>query len=303
MREPHSLRRYWPGLLRPVALLLIAGCQSADVAQHTVALTDQLSDMQYGQVMDNLAELADQPAALPHFALATGGKSSIQYAGQGTVGLSWDRITASGALFARFLLDKESTSANLTRQAVGEWDTIPNVDPVQEILMQGLYRKALGQCMPPSQLAALDAFFFARPLLDESTRKELQKQLFQDTATDSDEVKAVKAQLRDALTNYRPEYSIALNDVYQRVIPGAIRVGRHRDVPKDACYVAHHGHTYVWVDRAGMATLTALTIAVLDVANTDLSAQSGRIERNLTRFQPPYAGPAVLPGPPPGPRR
>jgi hypothetical protein len=50
-----------------------------------------------------------------------------------------------------------------TQQNLGEWDTVPSLDPLQLFLMQGLYRKALGQDIPAHQLTALEKFFSPPP--------------------------------------------------------------------------------------------------------------------------------------------
>src|SRR4051794_37151983 len=49
-------------------------------------------------------------------------------------------------------------------------------------------------------------------------------------------------------------------------------VGGVRDVPKGACYVAHSGHTYVWVMPGGLEGLSRLTLVVLNVATLDPTA-------------------------------
>jgi len=162
MAEPRTacLARLCP--LTILSFLSLIGCQSADVRRQTVSMCSHLSDLQYRQVVDNLALIADNPSALPHFALAQGGHSNVQYISQTNAGLNWDRITSMGGLLGLFLLDKESAMQTSSRQAVSEWDTVPDVDPLQEILMQGLYRRALGLPIPAYQLAALEAFFFAK---------------------------------------------------------------------------------------------------------------------------------------------
>jgi hypothetical protein len=42
--------------------------------------------------------------------------------------------------------------------------------------------------------------------------------------------------------------------------------GRKKDVPRDACYVAHHGDVYVWVMPQGLEGLTRFTMTVIDLA-------------------------------------
>jgi hypothetical protein len=51
------------------------------------------------------------------------------------------------------------------------------------------------------------------------------------------------------------------------VLPtGWFQTGCRKDVPKDACYVAHCGATYVWVMPDGLEGLTRFTMTVIDLA-------------------------------------
>jgi hypothetical protein len=48
--------------------------------------------------------------------------------------------------------------------------------------------------------------------------------------------------------------------------PGWLGVGEKCDVPKNACYVGHYRHTYVWVTPDGIGGLTQVTLAILNIA-------------------------------------
>jgi hypothetical protein len=50
--------------------------------------------------------------------------------------------------------------------------------------------------------------------------------------------------------------------------------GRKCDVPKDACFVGHHGKTYVWVRKDQMDGLNRFTLAILDFYNIGNSGGS-----------------------------
>jgi hypothetical protein len=52
-----------------------------------------------------------------------------------------------------------------------------------------------------------------------------------------------------------------------KIHPGWYGVGRRRDVPKDARYVAHHGSVYVWVCPSGIDGLTEFTLSILEMAS------------------------------------
>jgi hypothetical protein len=292
-----NLRRF--GSFALILMLLAAGCQSVQLQQKTTKMASYLSDIQYGQVLDNLALIANNPDALPHYALSQGSKCSVQYADQTNAALNWDRITAAGSLLGLFRLDKENASTTISRLDVTEWDTTPDIDPVQEILMQGLYRKVLGYGMPSYQIAALDSFFFAKPLLDTNKYKVVHdalnklNNLPEESKTKG---KSLMIQMQTALDSYRPEYSQALNQVYQSLGSGWVHVGNKKDIPKEACSIGKCHHTYVWVMPEDFPSLTNLTIAVLDIANADLSVQSGRAARGtgLSKLPPPYTSPAGL---------
>jgi hypothetical protein len=50
-----------------------------------------------------------------------------------------------------------------------------------------------------------------------------------------------------------------------KIPPSWLHVGKCKDVPKDACYVAHCHGTYVWVTLEGLAGLSAFTLVLLDI--------------------------------------
>jgi hypothetical protein len=279
-----------------VLMFLATGCQSVDVQRQTVSMASYLTDMQYGQVMDNLALMADNPDALPHYVLALSSKCTVQYADLTNGAINWDRLTAAGSLFGLLRLDKESASTTANRLETTEWDTIPDVDPVQEILMQGLYRKVLGLGVPPYQEAALENFFFGKPLLDLAKYQALTKTISEAKA-EGNKAKTLLTQIQSALDAYRPEYSLAMSEIYHSLGAGWVHVGCKKNVPKEACYVGKHNHTYVWVTPEEMTSLTHLTIAVLDIAGSDLSGQSGRSARGtgLPKLSPPISVPANVP--------
>jgi hypothetical protein len=141
-------------------LLLCAGCNALQLAHSTVRQSSKLTDMQYQQVLENLAMLSAEPGALPWFNKATGGKTTIQQTGQASGGLNWDYL--AGAKAATFLnhLDKKNLGIQATQQNVGEWDTTPEINPDKLRLMRCLYLRALGfDCTDPECERTLSLFF------------------------------------------------------------------------------------------------------------------------------------------------
>jgi hypothetical protein len=248
--------------------ILLSGCQAAQLENHTLRQSRTLSDLQYRQVVDNLAATASCPSALPYFAAVGGGKTTIQQTPNVNNVVNWDLITAPGALFNKFIFDKGAITTQYTQQNTGEWDTTPSLDPIQLFLMQGLYRKALGLELPPHQLAALEAFFTPPP---------------------------AKRETAYGTTHplYKGVYAEAMRELYRHIGPGCFGVGRKCDVPANACYVGHCRGTYVWVTTEQLEGLTNLTIAILDVGTIDTKELTG-----ATRVRAPSSFYSAPPPPP-----
>lgn len=64
-------------------------------------------------------------------------------------------------------------------------------------------------------------------------------------------------------------YHLAVLDKLAQVPPNWLCIGKAKDVPRNACYTAHHGHTFVWVTPEGIAGLSAFTLVVMDIATID----------------------------------
>src|SRR5579872_6695174 len=156
----HSLSR----LAVVVFALLFAGCQAMQVEHKTISMASRLTELQYGQVMNNLALLADRPAALPHFALTDTGHTLIQTTGQGSASATWSLVTVAGRLFDRTLLTNVNAQLqNLQQQDQDEWDSTPQLDPIQALLMRGLYHKVLGYEVSAEEETVLHRFFYPKP--------------------------------------------------------------------------------------------------------------------------------------------
>lgn len=102
-----------------LVLALTSGCTATRLGQKTGNQTTTLADMYQRQVLDNLALFADDPAALPFFA----------YASQGTTTLS----NQSGL----------STTNLLTTQTQESWQVTPVNDPRKLELMRCVYQQVI----------------------------------------------------------------------------------------------------------------------------------------------------------------
>jgi hypothetical protein len=270
----------WKQFILSALLTLATGCQSILVERNTVSMAERLSDIQYGQVMDNLALVADNPGALPHFVLTDSGKTVVQETDQTSFSMIWGLIVYNMPRFSNTLLSNASPAVQYIHQDADEWDGEPALQPVQELLMRDLYHKALG--LPPSAgEAAVAASFFSNDPFKDGDEKALISKMLENNDNE----------LVYSLANAKPAYFQALYETYNHIEPCHIHVGHRLDVPRDACYVGHHGHTYVWAMKDDMESLTNLTISVLAVAVADTAAQANRASKPPTNkiFQAPAA--------------
>lgn len=237
--------------LLSLLLFALTGCQAMQLENHTIRQARTLSDLQYRQVMDNLAAVSCNPSALPYFSAAQTGTTTIVVNPTITNVVNWNLVTAMGALFNKFIFNQEALTTTYTQQNTETWSTSSSLDPLQLYMMQGLYRKALGMPLPPPQQTVLDAYFTPPPPKPEYGG-------------------ATPTHVR-----YNGIYLLAMRSLYENIGPGWFGVGKLHDVPKDACYVGHHCDCYVWVKPGGMEALTNLTIAIIDVGTVDTSTLTG----------------------------
>lgn len=118
-----------------IALLLLGGCQHLQLSRITTRQATTLSELQYRQVLDNLAQSCENPHALPHFAIPTGGFTQVDTDGGGSLDFEWDPTT----------LVSTALGINGSRATSGNW----NLQPVNEAdklrRMQCAYQAATGK--------------------------------------------------------------------------------------------------------------------------------------------------------------
>jgi hypothetical protein len=162
-----------------MSIVVLARCEAAQVANRTINQSSYLPDLQYRQVLDNLAIIADNPAALPYFNPPNTSKTTIQRTAQKSFGLQWGLIsalqhvknlgmmplsTSVTKMYEPLVLSQVTPGFQGTQQNIDECDTALFLDPIRAIVMQGLYRKVLGY--PPSspfQLRLLQKYFYDYP--------------------------------------------------------------------------------------------------------------------------------------------
>ncbi len=216
-----------------IMLLLASGCMHQQLQFIAGRTANTLPDLQYQQVMDNLAMIAANPGFLPYLAVA--GQGSIQVTDSGTSSLSLNLApkTLTSGIFGL------GASRNIT----GTW--------------------SLGTITSPEKIRGMQTAY----------------------------QQAVRGSARGD-----PAY------VW-------LKIGCTKDVHKRASYVGHHGQVFVWVMPDGIAGLSDLTLAIMDIATRlDMVPHPAAPSRGTLRdnavpesvprrnFQVSPSGPVFTPG-------
>ena len=241
-----------------IGLACVTGCTTGRLRQRTINQGSTLPELQYQQVLDNLAQFATNPSALPWHVNLREGTTQIT-----------DSISGGAAMdlgppvtwFPQLLG---------SRTAVAQWGMSPVIDATELRLLRIAYRRAYGAPDMPSpefldELAheLKDQFASNADLRNESelfyefqsrasrNSRELDAHVI---TTNDDTVCDDPEPLRDRsplARNVCRKVGMIQNDLAM-IQPGWFHVGRKRDVPKDACYVGKCGNSYVWVGPEGV---------------------------------------------------
>jgi hypothetical protein len=278
-------------LILAAGLCFAPGCTGARLRQRTVNQGNTLPELQYQQVLDNLAQFAVNPSALPWHMNLKEGTSQV------TDSLSGGAAVDIGPPVTWF------PQLIGSRTVVAQWGMAPVIDPTELQLLRIAYRRALGfPDMPsPDVLDELahelkDQFPSNADLQNESvlfydfqtTSSHNARELHAHVVTTNDEkVCGDAGATRDrsplARNVCRKIGTIQRN--LARVQTGWFHVGRRRDVPKDACYVGKSGDSYAWVTAEGREQLTEFTLTVLKLSSLIKETQT-LISPGSVKFSP-----------------
>jgi hypothetical protein len=275
-----------------VGLACATGCTTGRLRQRTINQASTLPELQYQQVLNNLAAFAANPAALPWHVNLREGTTQItdSITGGSLVDLGPPAVTQP-QLFG-------------SRTAVAQWGMSPVIDATELRLLRIAYRRAHGLAeMPdPEFLDELahelkDQFASNSDLRDES---ELFYENQSRVSHSSRDLDARTATTNDdsfctcPVPSDRERSPLARNvcrkiDTIQRdlgrVGPGWFRVGRKWDVPKGACFVGKCGEIYAWVEPDGLESLTEFTLTVMKLSSLIKETQT-LINPGSVKFSP-----------------
>jgi hypothetical protein len=262
-----------------------SGCMSEQLRQTTVHQASTLTDLQYHMVLENLAMFAANPGAMPWHVNLTGGATQLTDSGQGMFSLGANIYRISRASFLNL-----SPAVNASRTTVQQWGHTPVTDGDELRLLRIAYRRACGSPEMPSpeflddlahdlkkmivateDLRTESILFYEDRFLNQRKSYDTLNQNTDSTVgsqrffePDADPARAARK------TPLAREVAHEVNEIVdelRKIGGGWYGVGRKHDVPKDACYVAHHGHVYLWVCPGGVDGLTEFTLSILEMAS------------------------------------
>lgn len=124
--------RRW--LLFSMAMIPCTGCTSYQLQRSTTTQAGSLADLQYQQVLNNLAMFAANPSAIPcHVDIKNGGSQVADFGSLGLAG-SFGRMMGSLAYGMPSMVG--------SRTIVEQWGTAPVTDDTELRLLQIAYRRA-----------------------------------------------------------------------------------------------------------------------------------------------------------------
>jgi hypothetical protein len=280
----------WRFLAVGVALLCSLGRTSARLRHRTVNQASTLPELQYQQVLDNLALLAENPSALPWHVNLKEGTTQITDSASGGVAVDLGPPTDTlPQLFA-------------SRTVVAQWGMAPVIDPLE---LRLAYRRAHGSPEMPIPEVLDELFHELKNQTPQNTDLRDESELFYEyqlrTHDDYSQLDADVLTTNDApvgvvgpprhpgdrspLARDVARQVAAVQRALDRIGPGWFHVGRKKDVPRDACYVGHHGDRYAWVCPEGSEALTEFTLTVLKLSTLIKETQT-LISPGSVKFSP-----------------
>jgi len=256
-------------ILALAALASLAGCTVDRLRQQTVNQGATFPELQYQQVLNNLALFSANPSALPwHINIHEG---TTQITDSASVGAAVELGPPSDTLPQLFG----------TRTAVVQWGGSPVIDTVELKLLRMAYRRAHGSPeMPDADLLDELAHELKKQVpLNADLRDETE--LFYDFQSKSSpdfatvDAGVITTNDESFLSSDGPKSPLA-RDVSRQVAvvvrelgsigPGWFCVGRRWDVPRNACFVGRYCDTWVWVPSEGREALTDFALVAMKLA-------------------------------------
>jgi hypothetical protein len=223
-----------PWLLVLASGFACTGCTTLALERHTLGQAKSVAELRYLEVLDNLALVAHDPAALPAYSSIFAGTAQVIDTSQFGSSPVWVAKGVMGTTVAGFL--SETTSPQFSRSVSENWSLDPLLAPEKiEALRCACRWVVYGPAMACSSCPGLLATPEQSPT---------------------------------------PGRHFGVADRLAHLPPGWLHVGHLKDVPLAAHYRAHCGNTWVWVMPDGMAGLADFTLVFEDIARVNINSPS-----------------------------
>jgi hypothetical protein len=130
--------------------------------RHTLRQASTLTDLQYQQVLSNLALTYAHPGALPFYSLAGTGQTNISVSVNSNAMLSWDMLTSGPKAFLWFF-DKTTSTTTGGENNLDQWTTASVLNPDELALMRVAYERTVGIAPDAGANARLEDFLTPYP--------------------------------------------------------------------------------------------------------------------------------------------
>jgi len=266
----------------------LAGCAADRLRQRLINQGATLPELQYQQVLDNLALFAVNPDALPWHVNIREGTS---------------QVTDSTSLGAAVDLGPPAETLPQifgSRTAVAQWGGSPVIDTIELRLLRLAYRRAFGSDeMPSPDLIDELAHELKSQIAVNTDLRDESELFFEDLAskrrskspddaeviTTNDASFARRDGSKSPLARDVSRQIAAIERDLSLIEPGWFCVGRKCDVPKNACYVGRYHDQWVWVTEDGRASLTEFTLFVMRISTLVKETQT-LISPGSVKFSP-----------------
>jgi hypothetical protein len=251
----------------PILILAICagpGCTNLALQQATVSQATSASDLRYKQVIENLAMLSSDPSMLPAFSSIYAGSTDVTDTLTASSASGWLRHAAKAFRYSTFYANQSADFMG-SRAVKANWTLDPTVVPEKLRAM----RAACQWVIVGPENVGPDVKY----LLD----------YVPDTYVED----------QDAQGNYRGMkcvpgsgsgfyFNVAKRlDYIQQQPPWLHHSDRYIDIPHRACYWAHCGGHYVWVEPEGMECLSQFLLVLQSIARCNIA--SAHFPRAQTR--------------------
>jgi hypothetical protein len=272
-----------------LGILVLPGCTAGRLRQRTIHQASTLPELQYQQVLNNLALFAANPAALPWHVNLREGTTQVTDSLSGGAALD---IGPPVTWFPQLLG---------SRTAVAQWGMSPVIEPVELRLLRTAYRRAHGlpDGLPPeffNELAhELKGQIPLNPDLQDETyffydaqwlRSQDLAQIDARIVSTNDDSPCVRPGLeRTPLARNVCRKVEWIQRDLARIHSGWFHVGGKRDIPNDACYVGRSGDLYAWVCPDGRDELTEFTLTAMKFSSLIKETQT-LVQPGSVKFSP-----------------